>query len=69
MRDSMAETVRSLLNLIPQRSMEAAEQEPAKTGVSCTSSQTMGSEKGSRPFLRITPQKACFGILHLNQDM
>lgn len=65
----MAETVRIFLNLMPQRSMEAGEQEPAQAGASCTTSQVMGSDKGSRPPLSITPQKAYFGILHLNQDM
>jgi hypothetical protein len=65
----MAVAVRILLNLIPQRSMEAAEQEAAQAGVSCTTSQTMGSEAGPRQLLRIAPQKAYFGILHLNRDM
>jgi hypothetical protein len=66
MRDSMAAAVRVLLNLIPQRSMEA---ELGRMEVSYTTSQTIGSEKGSRPLFRITPQKAFFGIPHLKRDM
>lgn len=65
----MAGTVRGVLNLIPQRSMESAEQEASQAGASCTTSQAMGSDKGSRPLLSITPQKAYVGILHLNRDM